>query len=254
MKLNVAIGNTDRLTSINDIDVPPQLRRRYPSGIDFFDAALGGIDDVNGFAPSAVAMLTGTPGAGKTTLLLQLADALAGKGYNVLYNTGEESLFQVKMVTERLRLTNSFFVGESIMVGDLLDHADHIRNLDPDKPFFLLQDSLQTLDDGKYANGTNSNTPVRSVEMLTNWAKKTFATVLFIGQVNKDGDFQGKNGILHTIDIRAGLRIDTNKKSETYGQRLLEITKSRYGSGPNAVLGMSREGLYKTGEFWGLAP
>lgn len=253
MKINVATGLTDRLTNINDIIVPPQLRRRYPSGIDFFDAALGGIDDVNGFAPSAVAMLTGTPGAGKTTLLLQLADGLAGQGYNVLYNTGEESLFQVKMVTERLGLTNPFFVGESTMVTDVLDHADHIRAGDPDKPFFLLQDSLQTLDDGKYTNFTNGNTPVRCVEMLTQWAKKTFATVLFIGQVNKDGDFQGKNGILHTVDIRAGLRIDTNKKSETYGQRLLEITKSRYGTGPNAVLGMSREGLYKTGEFWGLA-
>lgn len=254
MKINVATGHIDRFTNIQDIEVPPQLRRRYPSGIDFFDNALGGIDDVNGFAPSAVAMLTGTPGAGKTTLLLQLADGLAGKGYNVLYNTGEESLYQVKMVTERLGLTNPFFVGESNMVADVLAHADEIRNMDPNKPFFLLQDSLQTLDDGKYAGFTNGNTPVRCVEMLTCWAKKTFATVLFIGQVNKDGDFQGKNGILHTIDIRAGLRIDSNKKSETYGQRLLEITKSRFGTGPNAVLGMSREGLYKTGEFWGLAP
>ena len=138
------------------------------------------------------------------------------------------------------------------MAPALLDHADYLRNQDPDVPFFLLQDSLQTLDDGKYTNFTNGNTPVRCVEMLTQWAKKTFANVVFIGQVNKDGDFQGKNGILHTIDIRAGLRIDTNKKSETFGQRLLEVTKSRYGTGPNAVLGMSREGLYRTGEFWGV--
>lgn len=253
MKLNVATGLVERGTNINDIVVPPQLRRRYPSGLDFVDNSLGGIDDVNGFAPSAVMMLTGTPGAGKTTLLLQLANALAGKGYRVLYNTGEESLYQVKMVAERLGLKNPFYVGEEVMAPKLLEHADYLRESDPEAPFFLLQDSLQTLDDGKYTNFTNGNTPVRCVEALTDWAKKTFATVVFIGQVNKDGDFQGKNGILHTIDIRVGLRIDTNKKSETYGQRLLEVTKSRYGTGPNAVLGMSREGLYKTGEFWGVA-
>ena len=246
MNLNVGIKNLKRGTTISDIKVPEALRDRKKTGVDFFDTAVGGA----GLVPSSVVMLTGTPGAGKTTMLLQLADAITGSGHVCLYNTGEESLYQVKMVAERLKLRNGFIVGQDTLVPDLLSHADHIRKANPGKQVFVLQDSLQTLDDGKYAHGANSMTTVRATEMLTDWAKSTYGIVMFIGQVTKGGDFAGKQTILHAVDCRGQLFIDDEKKSETYGERIFEVTKNRFGcSGKSYILGMGTTGLYERGSF-----
>jgi len=246
MNLTVGIKGFKRGTNINDIQVPDTLRDRKKVGIEWFDDALGG----EGMVPSSVMMLTGTPGAGKTTMLLQLANSITGSGHICLYNTGEESLYQVKMVVERLGLKEGFYVGQDTMITDLLAHADSLRKANPGKQVFILQDSLQTLDDGKWKDGTNSMTALRCAEMLTDWAKSTYGVVIFIGQVNKDGEFQGKNGIKHAIDIHGHMYIDKQKKSETYGERIFEVSKNRFGcSGRAYILGMKREGLYEKGEL-----
>jgi len=246
MNLNVGIKNLSRNTNIMDIQVPEKLRHRIKIGMEWFDDALGG----QGFVPSAVMMLTGTPGAGKTTMLLQLADSITKAGHICLYNTGEESLYQVRMVTERLKLKSGFVCGQDTMVQDVLEHADELRNNNPGKQVFILQDSLQTLDDGKWKDGPNSVTPMRCVEVLTDWAKTHYTNVIFIGQVNKNGDFSGKNGILHAVDVRGSLYIDQEKKSETYGERIFEVTKNRFGcSGRAYVLGIGEKGLYEKGSF-----
>jgi DNA repair protein RadA/Sms len=246
MKLQVGIKGLKKGTNINEISVPKQLRDRKKVGIEWFDSAIGG----EGLVPSSVMMLTGTPGAGKTTLLLQLANSITKAGHICLYNTGEESLYQVKMVVERLGLREGFFVGQDTEVDGLLAHADELRKANPGKQVFILQDSLQTLNDGKYGDHTNSMTQLRCAEMLTDWAKSSYGIVIFIGQVTKDGDFAGKNGILHAIDARAHLYIDKQKKSETYGERIFEVTKNRFGcSGISYILGMGRQGLVEKGEI-----
>lgn len=249
MNLTVGVKGLKRGININDITVPEALRSRRKTGLEWFDDALGG----EGFVPSSVMMLTGTPGAGKTTMMLQLADAITAAGHVCLYNTGEESLYQVKMVAERLGLRNGFVVGQDTLVQDILDHADDLRKKNPGKQVFILQDSLQTLDDGKYAGGTNSMTPVRAVELLTDWAKSTYGVVCFIGQVTKGGDFAGKQTILHAVDIRGRLYIDEEKRSDTYGERIFEIGKNRFGcNGRSYILGIGKQGLFEKGSFGGV--
>lgn len=247
MNLQVGIRGLKPNTNIKDIKVPQHLRTRHKTGVDFVDHSVGG----EGFVPSSVMMLTGTPGAGKTTLMLQLADSITAAGHICLYNTGEESLYQVAMVAERLKLKHGFICGQDIMVDELLNHADELKAQNPKKQLFILEDSLQTLNDGKYKDGgTTGATPLRCVEMLTNWAKDTFGIVGFIGQVNKQGEFSGKNGILHAVDIRAQLYIDADKKSETYGKRIFEVTKNRFGvSGTAYVVEIGAKGLYEIGSF-----
>ena len=248
MKLQVGIKELKNGTNINDIKVPEQLRNRKKVGVSWFDDALGG----EGFVPSSVMMFTGTPGAGKTTLLLQLANAITAAGHVCLYNTGEESLFQVKMVVERLALRQGFIVGQDTEVSALLEHANTLRKTHPDKQIFILQDSLQTLDDdiALQRGGSNSMTPLRCVEMLTDWAKETYGCVIFIGQVTKSGEFSGKNGIKHAVDTHGHLYIDKDKKSETFGDRIFEISKNRFGcSGKAYVLGMESTGLIEKGSI-----
>lgn len=280
MNLNVAVKGIKRGMNIMDVKVPAKLREKHPSGLEWLDDALGG----EGFTPGTVTMFTGTPGAGKTTGLLQLADALTGLGHEALLNTGEESLYQVKLVTERLKLKNGFVPGQDTVIPDVLAHCNHImrtrmaKHLDGvnaytvqppacapkgTKPFhvdrlkvgskqlFLLVDSLQCMDDGKYRDGgTTGATPQRVVEMLTDFAKATFVNVIFIGQVNKSGEFSGKNGIKHAIDTHAHLYIDQDKRSDFYGERMFAINKNRFGcSGRTYVMGMNDRGLYEMGRF-----
>ena len=130
MHLNVGNKALKRGTNILDVNVPPELRVKHSSGIDWINDALGG----EGFTPSTAMMVTGEPGAGKTTLMLQIADALTSAGHVALLNSGEESHYQVKMVAERLKLKHGFIIGQDDKLQDLLEHADQIRAENPQTP------------------------------------------------------------------------------------------------------------------------
>jgi len=120
---------------------------------------------------------------------------------------------------------------------------------------FVIVDSMQTMDDGKYANGhTNSNTPLRVVERITETCKTPTAGIypicIVIGHVTKGGDFAGKQAIKHAVDAHMHLRIDTDPKSDTCGKRLIGMSKNRFGAGSvETVLNMTGRGLVEDGCF-----
>jgi len=240
MNIKTGLNEVKIGTDINQIHVPPQLRIRQNLGIDWVNHALGG----GGMTPSTVGMVTGSPGSGKSTLLRQLADSITGQGHIAIYNTGEESVEQVKMRVEDMELTNGFQIGQETFVGKVLAHAREMQSLFPKKQVFILQDSLQTLDDGHYKNGTTSVTPVRCCAELTNWAKETYGIVLFIGQVTKSGVFAGKNVIRHMADVHVEVIRDEDPKSDTYKQLLFEVSKNRFGcTGKTYVVSLGKKGL-----------
>ena len=217
---NLPIG-----TNILDVKVPDALRKRHKSGLVYFDDALGG----KGFTPSAVTLFTGTPGAGKTTMMLELANSLTGHGASVLFNTAEESLYQLKMTVERLKLRHGFSAGQETMVPQLLKNCDEIRAKNPNKPFFLIVDSLQCLNDGKYGDhSTNSRTAQRSLQMVTEYCKENFCNAIVIGQVTKSGKMAGANVLKHMVD--AMITLDVERKDEDLmGCRVLQVEKNRFG-------------------------
>mgnify|MGYP001246639475 FL=1 len=225
MKLNV---KNDRIvfgTNILDINIPNKLRERHKCGVDYIDDAFGG----EGFTPSTISLFTGEPGAGKTTLMLTLADSLTSQGYACLFNTAEESLYQVKLTCERLDLRNGFIAGQETYVPRLINQCDSLRRKYPSKPFFLIVDSLQTLNDGKYGEEhTNGQSAVRALQMLTDYAKEHYINVICIGQVNKSGNMAGSQKLKHMVD--AMLHLSIEKKDEDFkGLRVLETVKNRFG-------------------------
>ena len=227
MKLNTQKG-FDFGTNILEVEVPDALRVKVRTGVDFIDGVAGG----NGFTPSSSILFTGTPGAGKTTMMLAMCDALAARGNTVVFNTAEESLYQVKMVAERLKLKTGFAVGEEDMVPNILEGCNKLMAAAPDKPFILVVDSLQTMNDGKWGPGsTNSKSPERALAMITDWCKETNAIAIVIGQVGKDGKFSGKNTLKHMVDAMIELTVETDVRSELLGCRILEATKNRFGGG-----------------------
>jgi predicted ATP-dependent serine protease len=160
-------------------------------------------------------------------------------------------LFQVRKVEKRLDLRAGFVAGQDTLVSDVLAHAGLLMKQNPGKKVFMICDSLQTLNDGKYADGAiNSMTQVRVTEMITDFCKETYATALIVGQVTKSGDFGGKMQVKHTVDVHAHLFLDENKKSETYGERIFEVQKNRFGCGNRSyVLGIGKQGLYEKGQI-----
>jgi DNA repair protein RadA/Sms len=240
MNIKTSTNDVKIGTDIRQIHVPDKLRQRQDLGIDWVNHALGG----GGMTPSTVGMLTGSPGSGKSTMMRQLADSITGQGHIAIYNTGEESIEQVKMRVEDMELTHGFQIGQETFVGKVLAHAREMQALYPKKQVFVLQDSLQTLDDGHYKNGTTSVTPVRCCAELTNWAKETYGIVLFIGQVTKSGVFAGKNVIRHMVDVHMEVLRDEDPKSDTYKRLLFEVSKNRFGyTGKTYVVNLGKKGL-----------
>ena len=227
MKLNVKSDDIQFGTNILKIKVPKQLRKKIKSGLGYIDSALGG----EGFTPSAVTFFTGTPGSGKTTMMLKMADSLTKRGALVVFNTAEESLFQVKLVAERLQLNNGFHAGGETHVPTLLEECDKIRKKrgNKNKPFFLIIDSLQCMDDGKYADGhTNSKSAERALGMITDYCKEHYVNAVVIGQVNKGGQMAGTNKLKHMVDAMMHLGVE-RKDADLEGCRVLQTTKNRFG-------------------------
>jgi DNA repair protein RadA/Sms len=225
MRLKTNIGDLPLGTNILDVEVPDELRKKCKSGLEYFDDALGG----KGFTPSAVTLFTGTPGAGKTTMMLELANSLTGHGGNVLFNTAEESLYQLKMTVERLRLRHGFAAGQETMVPQLLKNCDELRSKQPTKPFFLIVDSLQCLNDGKYGeHQTNSRTAQRAMSLITDYCKENFCNAVIIGQVTKNGQMAGANVLKHMVDAMITLDVE-RKDDDLMGCRVLQVEKNRFG-------------------------
>jgi DNA repair protein RadA/Sms len=212
-------------TNILDITIPEHLKRKFATGLSYFDGALGG----EGMTPSCVTLFTGTPGAGKTTMMLTMADSITKQGGICLFNTAEESLYQTAMTAQRLRLKNGFITGNTDDVSKLLEGAKTAMDANPGKQFVMIVDSLQCLDDGKYSSGVKtSGTAIRCLEMITNFCKETGACAVVINQVNKQGKMAGSNKLKHMVDAHMHLSVE-QKEQDLLGCRVLETQKNRFG-------------------------
>lgn len=230
MRLTLGQPKVTNSTNILDIEVPSELENNEPTGMPHIDALFAG----DGVTPSTAAFITGIPGAGKTTLLLQLADAITGQGHIAVYNTGEESLYQVRKVVRRLDLKHGFVPSYETTDKAILKKVKAIQKANPKKRVFLFVDSLQCVEHEREAGArgrpaAGDNATIKSLETLTMWAKETFGILFVIGMVGKNGEFLGNNKIKHMIDCHLHMDVDTERKSETYGQRMATMTKNRFG-------------------------
>ena len=70
---------------------------RFSSGSPELDRVLGG-----GILPGSLVLVAGDPGVGKSSMMLQMCAHVAVKQGKVLYVSGEESTYQIKMRANRL--------------------------------------------------------------------------------------------------------------------------------------------------------
>ena len=231
------LAQTVEAGRFSDIKIPDALRTTLKTGWEYIDALFTG----EGIRPSTCCMVTGLPGGGKTTISLQLANSLAEQGHVVLYNSCEESGAQIKMKLEKMEFNallesdNAYF-SSFFDISDILDFADKVRakhKLEAGKGMFLFVDSLQTIERTSKGAGRPAGPAQQQCDAMWDiaaWCKENMTVALIIGQVTKDGTFAGKQEVKHAVDCHMHLAMDTDKKSETYRQRVAEMQKNRFGT------------------------
>jgi DNA repair protein RadA/Sms len=218
-----------RLSDISSRDVPRIVLPENPQVNQVF----GG-----GIVPGSLMLLAAPPGAGKSTFCMQLASKIAGQqpGSPVLYNSGEETLTQLKLRADRLKLPNIddvLFCNENSCDRFIHEQLAVLR------PSAFIVDSIQTIYTDTTATAMGSVGQIRECgARLLRAAKSLQIPALIIGHVTKSGDVSGPRTLEHLVDVVLYLEPTGSQ------QLLLRSTKNRFGSsGDIAILEMSDLGL-----------
>jgi len=177
--------------------------------------------------------VTGDPGAGKSTLMIDVNDRLTGMGYQALYTTGEESLYQVRRVVKRLNLKNGYITSYDMEAEGIIEHCKRLRKKDPKKKLFLTIDSLPCIrirqEEGRRGRPMgDEKQSMAGLEMIVQYCKNNWIPCFIIGHVTKKGDFAGKQTIKHLIDCHLHLSVDVDPDSGME-ERIAEMKKNRFG-------------------------
>lgn len=194
--------------------------KRVTTKISEFDRVLGGYskdDSLGGIVPGSVILLGGDPGIGKSTLLLQVASNIN----NVLYISGEESIEQIKMRFDRLKLKSA-----SLKLLAETDLNAIIKAIDCEKPDLIIIDSIQTMFSSDFPSTPGSIVQVRECAMrLQSLAKTSHTSVILVGHVTKEGSVAGPRILEHLVDVV--LYLEGQDQQNT---RILRGAKNRFGA------------------------
>ena len=204
---------------------------RLLTGIAELDRVAGG-----GFVEGSGALIGGDPGIGKSTLLLQALAALAVRGEQVVYFSGEEAIAQVRMRAERLGLSDA-----PVLLASLTNVSDILTTLNGMKaPAVVVIDSIQTLWTPVIEASPGTVSQLRAgAEALVRFAKQRGTTVLLVGHVTKEGEIAGPKVIEHLVDTVLYFEGDRGHQF-----RILRAVKNRFGPTDEiGVFEMSDKGL-----------
>ena len=232
-KHNLSSGG--RAIKFEALDAPGEKLIRQSTGLAEFDRALGG-----GLVPGSAVLMGGDPGIGKSTLLLQAAAALALRGQNTVYISGEEAAGQVRLRADRLGLASApILLAAATSVRDILTT---LAGMPP--PALLVIDSIQTMhsDQIEGAPGTVSQVRASAFELIR-YAKASGTALVLVGHVTKDGSIAGPRVLEHMVDVVMSFE---GERSHQY--RILRSIKNRFGPVDEiGVFAMEGAGLAEVG-------
>jgi DNA repair protein RadA/Sms len=207
---------------------------RFHLGFTEVNRVLGG-----GLVPGSLVLVGGEPGIGKSTLLLQISAVMAENNRSVAYISGEESINQVKLRSERLGIG-----GKGIYFLSEPDLAAVLDSLDELSPELAIVDSIQTMYSEDVAGMPGSLSQVRECTWrLERWAKQNDIPLLMTGHVTKEGTIAGPGTLEHIVDV---VLYFEGEPFSSY--RVLRSVKNRFGSTHEVgIFEMSDRGLIEVG-------
>ncbi len=209
-----APARQSRPVPIDSVEMNQQ--RRIMTGIQEFDRVLGG-----GLVPGSLILVGGDPGIGKSTLMLQVLHRLADGKHKVLYISGEESLEQIKLRSDRLGTgSDDLWVVSEVALESIRAVADEMV------PTVMVVDSIQTVFTPELTSAPGSVSQVREATMhLMHLAKRTGIPIFLVGHVTKDGAIAGPRLLEHIVDTVLYFEGEQNNIF-----RILRAVKNRFGS------------------------
>ena len=182
------VGISRRPQRIGEVSGDSEIR--FSTGMGELDRVLGG-----GAVAGSLVLVGGAPGIGKSTLLLQICAQLC-RERRVLYISGEESERQIKLRSERLKVSpEELYILSETRLSDVLEAVDEM------KPDILIVDSIQTLYQETNESSPGSVSQVKDCTMtLMNLSKSQGITVFVVGHINKDGNIAGPKVLEHMVD------------------------------------------------------
>jgi DNA repair protein RadA/Sms len=189
---------------------------RMMTGLGEFDRVLGG-----GIVPGSLILIGGDPGIGKSTLMLQVLCELTSQGHKALYVSGEESVQQIKMRSDRLHTqAQGLWVVSETNLPSIGSMADDVS------PRAMVVDSVQTLFSPDLTSAPGSVSQVREATMhLMFLAKQTGISIFLVGHVTKEGSIAGPRLLEHMVDTVLYFEGGQNNVF-----RILRAVKNRFGS------------------------
>ena len=220
------ISQVNQFRKVNEVEIPEIFYRRFKTGVQDLDFALGG----EGFLPGQTFTLAGEPGSGKTTLLLQTLELIEQQGLKTAYVSGEESVYQVAFAARRLNL-NNISIANLTVIEDIFDVVKEGEYK------MIVLDSLPSLETRSGLEGK------RKEEYLTNYitskAKELEVVVGVILHITKQGKYKGSTLLPHSVDANIMLRV--SEGDETV--REIEVTKNRFGRTGTTAFPMTEVGF-----------
>ena len=205
---------------------------RTSTKISELDRVLGG-----GLVQGQVILLAGEPGIGKSTILLQVVSKLSSKKATALYISGEESVGQIKIRSERMGISGGGVellectdVDEIVNTVELLNS----RNVELNSSSSVHQlnglscvvvDSIQTMQTSDLSGMAGSVGQVRECAYrLVRLAKSNGVPIIIVGHVTKEGSVAGPAVLAHIVDTVLWFEGD-----KSLPIRMLHSRKNRFG-------------------------
>ncbi|SHK21187.1 DNA repair protein RadA [Tepidibacter formicigenes] len=199
---------------INSLEVKEQ--ERFSSCIKELDRVLGG-----GVVKGSLVLVGGDPGIGKSTLLIQVSNNVAKSGKKVLYISGEESIYQIKMRAKRLSIeSENLYIFAENNLNIIEKYIDYI------KPDMIVVDSIQTVFSPEITSTPGSVSQIKEgTSRFMKISKKIGISTFLVGHVTKGGALAGPKILEHMVDT---VLYFEGERYNTY--RMVRAVKNRFGS------------------------
>lgn len=230
-------GQGGRKINFADLKGAPEILFRLKTTIGELDRVCGG-----GLVPGSVILVGGDPGIGKSTLLLQTVSKLTagvnkqGHPTKCVYITGEESVDQVRLRAQRLKLAEA-----PVHLASAINIRDIVATLDTaDTPDIVVIDSIQTMYVDTLESAPGSVGQVRAAgHELIRLAKRKGFVLFLVGHVTKEGTIAGPRVLEHMVDTVLYFEGDRG-----HHFRILRSVKNRFGATDEiGVFEMGEQGL-----------